>query len=297
MRTILLYAFLFAFGDAMAAQTLQLRSAQLEQLATLSPGRQMVIDGFPDGNGGSATLRFERIEVYAPGARVIAIDAKGEHELPRSARIHLIGSSASGDVRTSLGFAPGFTDVSGIGANSAGAFVISASTDSDGTTLRAVPSDETLPAGVVPLIVPGDDNLPSGKPMPSGLALSLAATPPEANSSRGAIIAIDTDTQFMSKRFANNTAQATSWISDLFAAMNVMYQRDLNVTLLQGTTYLRTVSSPYTVTDSPAGSNNLNEFGNYWQAHYSSVPRAFAALLSGKSPSGNSASGIAWVNG
>src|SRR5262249_54385632 len=69
-----------------------------------------------------------------------------------------------------------------------------------------------------------------------------------------------------------------------------------NLSLQQGTTYLRTTPDPYTVSATPAGSANLNEFGTYWQNNYSSISRSFAALLSGKSASGNSASGIAWIN-
>lgn len=100
----------------------------------------------------------------------------------------------------------------------------------------------------------------------------------------------------MSVRFGNDTTAATNWIADLFATMNVMYENDLDVQLVQGTTYLRTGSDPYTQNDSPASQADLTEFGSYWQAHYAAVPRAFAMLLSGKSSSGNSASGIAWIN-
>ncbi len=78
--------------------------------------------------------------------------------------------------------------------------------------------------------------------------------------------------------------------------MNVMYERDLDVRLQQGTTILRTTTDPYTQNDTPADDADLNEFGSYWAAHYQSTPRAFAMLLSGKSSSGNSASGIAWIN-
>jgi hypothetical protein len=295
MRAFLSLILVLALGHAAAASPLTLKPAQLAQLGTLPAGTAMVVGGFPDGLGGSANLRFERINVYAPGARVIAVDAAGEHDLPRSARIHLIGVSASGDVRASLAFDPGFTHVAGVGSNSTGTFVISASTDANGATLRAVPSNETLPAGIVPAIVPGNDSVPSGHAMPSALAITLAGASP-ASTPRIATVAVDTDNELMSTRFANNAANATNWIADLFAAMNVMYQRDLNVTLLQGTTYLRTAPDPYTVTDTPADQNNLSEFGNYWQAHYAGVPRSFAMLLSGKAPNGNQASGIAWVN-
>jgi hypothetical protein len=114
---------------------------------------------------------------------------------------------------------------------------------------------------------------------------------------RGAVVAVDTDNEFMTERFNNNTGAAANWIADLFATMNVMYERDLDVRLLQGTTMLRTATDPYVQDGLPAADQpDLVEFGSYWQTHYGNIPRAFAMLLSGKSSSGNSASGIAWIN-
>jgi hypothetical protein len=112
------------------------------------------------------------------------------------------------------------------------------------------------------------------------------------------VVAIDTDTELLSQKFGNSTAAAADYIADLFAAMNVMYERDLDLRLLQGTTYLRTGSDPYVQNSGGSASGaELNEFGSYWKSHYQGVDRALAAMLSGKSPSSNSASGIAWVGG
>jgi hypothetical protein len=291
-----LAAVLFALASAARAATppsLAPDPGQLDRLATLPVGGSLVVDGVPDGYGGSARVRFERIDVYAAGARIVAIDADGEHELPRSRRIELIGRDADGAVRVSLGFDPGFANVRGAGSAPSGAFVLTATSAAAGARLDAVPASAALPAGIVPETIAGDDALPSGAPEPLALALAGPLAPAAA---RVAVVAIDTDTSFMTLRFSGNTTAATNWIADLFATMNAMYQRDLDVTLQQGTTFLRTGSDPYTQSGSPAGSAHLNEFGAYWQANYANVPRTFAALLSGKSGSANSASGIAWVN-
>lgn len=286
-------------GVALAAQaaddTLTLAAAPSARLATLPTGAGLVLEGVPDGHGGRADLRFERIEPYAPGARVIRVDAAGEHELPRSRRVHWIGRDAAGTVRGSLSFDPGFGRVTGGGYAPAGAFVWTGERDGERLRLHARPLAAVLPPGVVPEVVPGEDGLDSGRPFPDALSLALAGQVP-AGSPRAAVVAIDTDNEFLSRRFANSTSAASDWIGDLFATMNAMYVSDLNLSLQQGTTYLRTATDPYTVTATPAGSSNLNEFGGYWQANYASVPRSFAALLSGKSSSGNSASGIAWIN-
>jgi hypothetical protein len=233
--------------------------------------------------------------VYAAGARVVVVDAAGEHELARSSRVELIGKNAAGDVRVALAFDPGVRNVSGVGTASSGTFVVTGERSASGLTLRSVPVESTYPPGVVPQILGTDDALPSGRPLPSDLAISLAGQQP-AGGVVSAVVAVDTDNEFMSERFSNNTGAASNWIADLFTTLNVMYERDLNVTLLQGTTTLRTATDPYVQNDTPADDADLNEFGSYWQQHYGSVPRSFAMLLSGKSSSGNSASGIAWIN-
>jgi hypothetical protein len=162
-------------------------------------------------------------------------------------------------------------------------------------TLRSVPVESTYPPGVVPQVLGNEDSLPSGRPPLSDLALKLAGEQPTVGAVR-AFVAVDTDNELMSERFGNNTSAASSWIADLFATMNVMYENDLNVTLQQATTILRTAPDQYTQNNTPADGADLDEFGTYWQTHYPSVPRAFAMLLSGKSSSGNSASGIAWID-
>jgi hypothetical protein len=295
MRTSVLFALLFATASASAAESsAMLGHAQLDRLNSLAIGASLAIDAFPDGAGGESSLRFERIEVYAPGARVTVVDASGEHELPRSPRIELIGADAAGNVRASLSFDPGVENLSGVGTTSAGTFVVSGVRGADGMTLHAVPVESTYPSGVVPQILGGDDALPSGRPQPSALEIALTGQP--SGSLRNAVVAVDTDNEFMSERFSNNTTNATAWIADLFATMNVMYQRDLDVNLQQGSTTLRTTTDPYTQNDTPADGADLDEFGTYWQNHYAAIPRSFAMLLSGKASSGNSASGIAWIN-
>lgn len=296
MRRLLAFALIAAASSAQASNdAIVLDAAQRVHLAASAVGSALVLDGVPDGYGGHANLRFERIEIYAPGARVIGVDAAGEHELPRSRRIHWIGTDASGQVRGVLAFDPGFERVGGGGIAPAGAFVLLGERDGERLRLRAQPLAAALPAGVTPQILSGDDGLASSSAPADMLNLGLAVEVP-SGTPRAAVIAIDTDNELLALRFANSTGAATDWIGDLFAAMNVMYLRDLNLNLQQGTTYLRTAPDPYTVNTTPAGSTNLNEFGGYWQNNYANVPRSFAALFSGKASSGNSASGIAWIN-
>jgi len=295
MRKVLCLFVLLVSTGAFAAQNARsLDRAMLDRLDRLPVGASLTIDRFPDGFGGESKLRVERVEIYAPNARIVVVDESGEHEIPRSPRKEFIGTSENGEVRVSLAFDPGVENLGGVGTSSSGTVAISATRNAKGLTLHAVPVEMTLPAGVVPRIIPTDDALPSGHAMPD--ALTLAMTPAPEGTLRGATVAVDTDNELMSERFSNNTSAASSWIADLFATMNVMYERDVNVMLLQGTTFLRTTTDPYAQSNTPADGADLNEFGSYWQGHYSNVPRSFAMLLSGKSNNGNSASGIAWVN-
>jgi hypothetical protein len=295
MRTLVCSVLFAVASTGAAAAPAVLDSAQVQQLDALRVGSSIVIDGFPDGSGGASSVRFQRVEVYAPEARVLIVDTRGERELPRSRRIELIGASGDGSVRVALAFDPGAEHMSGTGLTSAGTFVVRAERTAEGLALHAVSLESTYPAGVVPRIAASDDGLPSGRPQPSALEIALAGQPPEGTL-RGAVVAVDTDNEFMSERFSNNTTAAANWIADLFTTMNVMYERDLSVSLQQGTTILRTTTDPYAQNDTPADGNDLDEFGTYWQTHYGSTQRAFAMLLSGKSSSGNSASGIAWID-
>ncbi len=111
-----------------------------------------------------------------------------------------------------------------------------------------------------------------------------------------ATLAIDTDKEWLSKRFGNNTNNASAWVDQMILQMNVIYERDLGLRTLRGTTFLRVGSDPFTNIDTPASQAQLTEFGTYWQNNQGGVQRAFALLLSGKSTSGFSASGIAWLD-
>jgi hypothetical protein len=85
----------------------------------------------------------------------------------------------------------------------------------------------------------------------------------------------------------------------LLAGMNVIFERDSDLSLLIGSTTLRpsTTPDPYNQTSTGAVSQaQLDEFGTFWQNNQGGVARDFTMMISGKSPSDNSGSGLAWVN-
>lgn len=288
---------LLSWGAAAAAasQGFSVSAADASALARLAPGATLLVPGVPDGAGIRHTVRFERITVYAPDARVYADTPEGLQELPRSGRIQLLGDDGAG-MRMHLSLDPDGRQARGSGFSPQGAFEVLA----EGRNWRVLPAEEALPVGVTLEYPDVVDALPVPVPgQASALDAAIDALALRAGTV-SALLALDMDNEFLVKRFggtgAAQQAAAIDWLADLVGTMNVMYQRDLDAILLQGFVILRTGATPYVISEGGASRTDLDNFGDYWAANHGSVPRAFAALISGRSPSGNSASGIAWVN-
>jgi hypothetical protein len=266
------------------------------ELREMAEDEVFVLENWPVSPGDHRPVRMRRQSVYGPETRIFELRGDGHHEVPRSPRIHFIGSidgePGSGvlivlDPRTGL--------VNGLAVSGGAVFDLMPVDGGGASEVRVVATSDRL-AAIDPFWDCADDSLDVALETPAlatGSTTNAAASGPLE-----AVLAIDTDTELMSQKFSGNTAAAVDYIADLIAAMNVMYSRDLDITLIQGTTFLRTGSDPYSANSgSSASSTELNEFRNYWSSHYGSVQRTIAAMLSGKSPSSNSASGIAWIGG
>ena len=319
-RIALLLALAVCAQLAMSTE-LALSHATLDRLIALPRGKALAIDAFPVGPTHTATMRFERVQIYSDDAHIYVITAKGQVELPRSKLVFLRGYADDGSARVALAFNPDGSFANGTGSGTEGSFVLRESVDSVGTHKFSAQLEEvTLPKGFTLDFRCGNDKEDLHATSVEGLARQLkiasgglpAATAAAAHALRFATIAIDTDTAFMANLFSNNTTNATAWIAKMFNTMNLMYERDVLVRLYIGTTILRTVpaTDPYAAggsnptTNVPADGTDLNNFGNYWQAHEAAVQRSFAVLLSGLGPCNScgagctscSASGIAWIN-
>lgn len=287
--------------------------ATMARLAALPSGHSLVITGFPAGPSHTATISFERVEIYAPGARLYVIGAAGKQEVPRSNLILLRGYSDDDSVRVALALTSDGSFDSGSGEGPDGSFVLGAAITASGAIgVGAKPQESATPAGTKLGFTCGNefDNL-DVRGLNKLTMRSTNAALAASHALRIATVAVDTDTAFMSSLFSNNTTNATNWIAKMFNAMNTMYERDLLVNLRQGDTTFRTVpaSDPYAsggafpVTTFPANGTDLNNFGSNWAANKTGVSRTFATLLSGKGQCSScgtgctscSASGIAWV--
>lgn len=273
-------------------------------LLSLAVGERIAMDGWPVAPGIARTMVLTRTEIYAPDARIVAIGAGGELEVPRSTWAFFRGSDPGGRARVAIALDSATGALRGLALSERGTFELnppatwtggrhrlaaSESRDADGTPRTWQCGEEQLP-----LTPPA--NTPPAAPGREALAGRRALAP----FTKYAVIAIDTDNEFMGTKFADNTTNATNYIANLFNQMNLIYERDVQVHLLQGYTILRlsSVPDPYTQNSgSNAAFGELNEFSNYWGVNYGGVERMLAALLSGKQPSNNSASGIAWRGG
>lgn len=309
-RALLFAAAAGFLGVAHAAERIVDRTT-MRQLSGLHPGDTLTLQGFPVGADQNASVRLQRVQIYAPDARIYVITASGRQEVPRSTRIYLRGDADDGSARVAMSLDPSGTFIEGNGSGAQGSFVIDAATDAGGAhTFSTRPLQATLPSDFSFEFRCGNENERLDLHAPGGLAAQLqlathvAAQAPAATTAaafRTAVVAVDTDSLFMTRLFANNTTAATNWIAGMFNTMNAMYENDLQVQLLIGTTILRTsaANDPYAGFTPGASTAELSFFANYWQTHEAGVPRAFAALLSGQIAStANScnAAGIAWIN-
>ena len=234
-------------------------------------------------------LEFERVALFAPGARVYAI---GESETviiklrPRHFFLASNSSTAIGlAVDPETGITSGYAIKGGIELEVSGElqgsleFVEIEAFESGSKECGTVLDDQPVES-----IAFLDDGIPA----------SLSAATAGSTLDFEAVVAIETDTEWLAG-FNNDTSAAGDWILNLFLALNVMFERDVATRLLLGDVFLRTGSDPYTNT-SGNRSQQLDEFGEYWRLNQGGVDRDFAAMLSGRNIGNWSFSGIAWLN-
>ncbi|MEM7584173.1 MAG: M12 family metallo-peptidase [Acidobacteriota bacterium] len=302
-------------GEIFASDTLGAFAEAFDVPTTLAQalmrsGPAIRLEGFPVGPGARGAVALEPFEVYAPGARLLAVDEDGERQIPRSALRHFLGHVANDpETRIGLSLDPETGTLRGLISGPAGEVQL-LPPDASAGRHRLEHTDAALAVHGLQLATEcASDHLPLPDTMDDLLVRAPGASAAPAGQgelgivpTHSATIAVDTDAELLDKKFSNNTTAASNWLASLFTQMNVAYERDVGLTLLLGDSILRTGSPPYTsdpynVTGSPASSAHLNEFGSFWSSTMGGVDRVLAMLLSGKSSSNNSASGIAWVDG
>lgn len=250
---------------------------------------------FASGKTFSERLHFKRIDVYAPSARILVASAEGWREAPRSAAKVFVTDATLTASRAYLVVEPDGRRFSGGVLGSDGDYRI-VGTLEKGAALTVMES-KRVGEGTEPFQC-GGSTVPQH---PDGLVAQPALNAASLASAKGsathaAVVAVDTDNEFMGLRFADNVTTATAYLVNLFAGLNVIYERDLAVQLQQGDVLLRvsSVADPYSAPGTST-SAQLQEFSEHWRVNQQSRQRAFAMLLSGKSPSDCGIGGVAWV--
>lgn len=275
----------------------QATPVDLHPLLALEVGERTAIAGLPVSRVAQRTLQLERIEVYAPDARLYEATASGLRELPRSDWRHFRAVDDSpGAPRLALSVSPDGREAQGLLLTARGAsYAVVGRDQGEGLQFSVHSARQDAHGQEAIFVCEHGAHLRQAPPEAPEAPVELAGVPEGA--SRSAVVAVDTDNELLQLKFGDNTASATTYLAQLFAGLNVVYERDLDLTLLQGTTILRTSNTPDPY-PSPIGTDTdvqLTEFGTFWQNNQSAVSRAFAMLLSGKSDNNFSSAGIAWV--
>lgn len=280
------------------AEIVTFHPALVMTLVKAAPATSLRIDDWPVAPSVRQTVAVTRHEVYAPDARLVAIEAGLETEVPRS-RLLFFWGIAEGDPRTRvlLFVDPDAGTLGGLSVSPDGMHEIVPAPEGRGRYLIA-PWDSRLPArdGRAGWSCGGGERIAGPAPL---TATPAAGTEPAAISSLHTLVAaVDTDNELLSLKFTDNVTNAVNYVATLFGSLNVIYERDLFVRLLQGYTIFRVSSAPdpYAQGGSGASSAQLNEFRSYWSANYGGVKRGLAMMLSGKASSPNSSSGIAFLS-
>lgn len=244
-------------------------------------------------DGGRVDLDLSRLDVFTPDARIVAVSAQGERELPLPDVVLLAGSIA-GDPDSTVFLSFGHEAVYGVIESAAGRALLSSGPygESDGTAViydpaRLAPGDiiwREFRCGTEELY-PGGLWLPA-----SGEVAAQGGGGERARGTCRAIsMAIETDSEFTANLFGGNPNAAASYAATLVGQVSTVYLRDVQTYLRIG--YLRlweTANDPWTVGDM---GGQLDQFRSYWIANMSSVQRNLAHFVSGRCLGG----GVAWV--
>ncbi len=247
------------------------------------------IPGFPVAPGALETLAVKRFEVATPDARVTVSGPDGEKSLPFPSIAHFSGT-IEGEPGSSVYLSAqrevlyayvrrsgGATVYVGPAASRKAGDYVARSDDSPANELPLEPwacATEELPAALTDMAEP---SFPAPQAPLEGL--------------QQAAVRVDTDYEMYLKH-DNDAEEVAAWVATLYGAINIVYERDLDLHLSLAEVHVWTGSGdPYVSTNTRT---QLDEVGDWWHTNrpMGTYPRAIVHYLSGKGPSG----GIAWLS-
>lgn len=293
-------------GVVLQTELLTVDPALTSVLLSLPMEGTTLVPDWPVAAGVRHDVQLTRYNVYSPGARLIKVEGTTETDLPRSRLAFFHGrSERDAGVSMSIHINPESGLFGGFSRSSAGIYELQAAPSGTNRRLHSIsPANSSRPAGLTPdqelILRCGADQIPIAPARGASRARETDAAPrtPELTATLHTLtVAVDTDNEAM-LHWADNTTTATNFIASLFAAVNVAYERDLNIRLLQGTTIFRISTTPDPYTGGTSYADNfakLEQFGTHWRNTYGGVTRGLAMLLSGKEANSYGGSGIAYT--
>jgi Metallo-peptidase family M12/IPT/TIG domain/S-layer homology domain len=256
--------------------------------APLAVGATVVLEPVALDDGTDVVLEVSRVEVFTKGAEIVVHGPDGDSLAPLPSDRWFTGR-VSGDPESLVMLARG-RGLRGFILTGTRSAVIGPEGDMyaerPGRTVVRTFSPETdvpeamrgFTCGTESLLTPHHATAmpPSSRRRPLSSVMYYAG------------IAIETDYEMYVQKGSSATALA-QYVGDLFAAVSFVYQRDLLVTMqVNYLSIWATASDPWVAADTITA---LYEFGDYWHANRSGVPRTTAHFLSGKNLGG----GVAWL--
>jgi hypothetical protein len=255
--------------------------------AEVTRGEVAWIDDMPLSEGDTADLRLTRVDPFTRDARIVVMEAGPdgvpiEREVPRPEISAWVGTVA-GHPGSRAFIARSEAGLHGyIQFDGRTEFISSGDPKAQGPTYvsngAAMPLD-AFHCGALP--APGHAE-----------AQALHVGVPSLTAPcRQLPIAFETDQELLTRM--GSIPAGSAYVATLVAALTDIYQRDFNTR--PSICYLRwwTTTDPWTQagTCGGAGSDQLGELRNWWNANMQSTPRALTAMLSGRSLGG----GCAWL--
>jgi Metallo-peptidase family M12/S-layer homology domain len=250
---------------------------------------ELRVADFPVGDGSLRTLAIRRFEVTTPDALLTVSGSDGEKSLPFPPIAHFSGTiegepdasvylSAQKDALYAyVRRAGGLTAY--VGPAGKAQDYVARTGDSPLNELSSEPwscAADELPAALTQMAEPSFPAFPVAEAPLAGL--------------KQAAVRVDTDYEMYDKH--DSPEAVAAWVATLYGALNVVYERDLDLHLSLAEVHVwSTNTDPYVSTNTRT---QLDEVGDWWHANrpMGSYPRAIVHFLSGKNVSG----GIAWLS-
>ncbi len=190
--------------------------------------RQVTIRAFPVSRSTYLDLNLRRIDVFAPGAKLVVVTPNGEQTLPRP-DVTIFAGTVVGDAESDvfLSFSPQGSN-GWIHTQGATHIMSSGRTGGDDVTIFD-PAIAANTVAIEPFLCHIDESTMLQIPVPvpdKSPASPRVGLPP----CQQATLAIETDFEYL-QLFAGDTAAATAYVATLVGAASSVYERDVSVKL------------------------------------------------------------------